>query len=77
MKINPSLKVFVATGLYDSLNSCAGNVQLLNELEPELRGNFTSVCYQGGHAMYHDRDVRLQMKRDIADFIRKGLAEAS
>jgi carboxypeptidase C (cathepsin A) len=71
MRINPSLKVFVATGLYDSLNSCAGNAYLINELDPEIRGNFTLVCYKGGHAMYHDGEVRIQMKNDIADFIQK------
>lgn len=74
MKKNPSLKVFVATGLYDSLNSCAGNAYLVSKLEPEIRENFTLVCYKGGHAMYHDRDVRLQMKNDIAGFIQKVLA---
>ena len=73
MKINPSLKVFVATGLYDSLNSCAGNAYLMSELNPEIRRNFTLVCYNGGHAMYHDEDVRLLMQRDIADFIQKAL----
>jgi len=71
MKINPSLKVFVAAGLYDSLNSCAGNAYLVSELEPEIRGNFTSICYRGGHAMYHDADVRIQMKNDIAEFIKQ------
>ena len=74
MKINPSLKVFVATGLYDSLNSCAGNAYLVSELDPEIRENFTLVCYKGGHTMYHDGDVRLQMKNDIAAFIQKILA---
>jgi carboxypeptidase C (cathepsin A) len=76
MTINPSLKVFVATGLYDSLNSCAGNACLVSELEPEIRENFTLVCYRGGHAMYHDGDVRLQVKRDIASFIEEVLAGA-
>ena len=74
MKINPSLKVFVATGLYDSLNSCVGNAYLVSELDPEFRENFTMVCYKGGHAMYHEGDVRIQMKNDIADFIQRVLA---
>lgn len=77
LNINPSLKIFVATGLFDSLNSCAGNSYLVSELEPEIRGNFTLVCYKGGHAMYHDGDVRLQMKHDIADFIQNVLASDS
>lgn len=77
LKINPSLKVFVATGLYDSLNSCAGNAYLVNQLEPEFRKNFTLACYKGGHAMYHDEDVHLQMKDDIAGFIQKVVADNS
>ncbi len=77
IRINPFLKVFVATGLYDSLNSCAGNAYLVSELAPEIRENFTLVCYKGGHAMYHDGDVRLQMKRDIAGFIQQVLAGAT
>ena len=77
MAINPSIKVFVATGLYDSLNSCSGNSYLVSELEPKIRKNFTLVCYKGGHAMYHDGDVRLQMKRDIAGFIKEVIADAS
>ena len=72
MKINPSLKVFVAAGLYDSLNSCAGNSYLVSELDPEIRENFTLACYEGGHAMYHDGDVRLQIQHDIAEFIKQG-----
>jgi carboxypeptidase C (cathepsin A) len=76
MAINPSLKVLVATGLYDSLNSCAGNSYLVKELEPRFRVNFTLVCYKGGHVMYQDRDVRLQMKGDIVNFIKGALTDA-
>ena len=69
MAIDPSLKAFVAAGLYDSLNSCAGNDYLVSQLEPELKRNITARCYEGGHAMYESPDARRQLKQDISKFI--------
>jgi carboxypeptidase C (cathepsin A) len=69
MAIDPSIKAFVAAGLYDSLNSCAGNAYLVNQLEPALKRNFTAKCYDGGHMMYEGRDARRQLKQDISKFI--------
>ncbi len=68
--IDSSLKAFVAAGLYDSLNSCAGNAYLVNQLEPELKRNVSARCYEGGHMMYESKNARIQLKRDIATFIR-------
>jgi hypothetical protein len=42
MVVNPSLKAFVAFGLYDSLNSCAVQEALVEALEPEYSRRF--VC---------------------------------
>jgi carboxypeptidase C (cathepsin A) len=69
MAIDPSLKAFVAAGLYDSLNSCAGNAHLVSQLEPELKSNITARCYEGGHMMYESHGPRRQLKRDIGKFI--------
>jgi carboxypeptidase C (cathepsin A) len=69
MAIDPSLKAFVAVGLYDSLNSCAGNDYLVSQLEPELKRNITARCYEGGHAMYESPGARRQLKQDIGKFI--------
>src|SRR6266511_2648567 len=69
MAIDPSLKAFVAAGLYDSLNSCAGNDYLVSQLEPELKRNITARCYAGGHAMYESPGPRRQLKQDIGKFI--------
>ena len=74
MAIDPSLKAFVAAGLYDSLNSCAGNAYLVNQLEPELKRNITARCYEGGHAMYESPGARRQLKQDISAFIQGAVA---
>jgi carboxypeptidase C (cathepsin A) len=69
MQINPSLKAFVATGLWDSLNSCAVHDALPSAIEPAIGRNITAACYRGGHMMYDDPAVRLQVTRDIAAFV--------
>ena len=74
MAIDPSLKAFVAAGLYDSLNSCAGNAYLVSQLEPELKRNITAICYYGGHAMYESPGARRQLKQDIGKFIQDTVA---
>ncbi len=75
MAIDPSLKAFVAAGLYDSLNSCAGNAYLVNQLEPELNRNITARCYKGGHAMYESQDPRRQLKQDVGKFIQGAISK--
>jgi carboxypeptidase C (cathepsin A) len=70
LEANPSIRVFVATGLYDSLNSCSLNRHVVGLLDRELQDNFTLVCYPAGHVVYEDRDVRLRMKADVSRFIR-------
>jgi carboxypeptidase C (cathepsin A) len=66
--LNPSLKAFVAAGLYDSLNSCPVNEYLKRTVEPEIARNLSLGCYEGGHMMYEDRGARLQLKRDVDVF---------
>jgi carboxypeptidase C (cathepsin A) len=73
MQINPALRVFVAAGLYDSLNSCAVNAALVPALEPALGANITARCYEGGHMMYEEPRVRSEMTRDVAAFLRRPL----
>ena len=76
MTINPRLKTFVAAGLYDSLNSCAGNAYLVSQLEPQVARNFTIACYTGGHMMYDGRDARDRLKNDVSKFIAGAVAPA-
>lgn len=68
MDLDPGLRTFVATGMYDSLNSCPANSYLLSRLTPGDAGRITFRCYEGGHMMYEDRQPRLDLARDIRRF---------
>jgi len=70
MTIDPGMRVFVATGMYDSLNSCAFNAHLARVLEPSIAARVTTACYVGGHMMYEDEETRVRLKQDIVAFIR-------
>lgn len=70
IELNPRLRVMVAAGLFDSLNSCPANEYVVTHLEPALRDNFTIGCYVGGHMMYEDRDARFRLDRDASRFYR-------
>ena len=69
MRLDPAIKVYVAAGRYDSLNMCEGNVHMSAKLEPPLANRFTHVCYEGGHMMYRDPATRLQLSKDLAQFL--------
>ena len=74
MQIDPSIKVFVAAGLYDSLNSCADNNYLVAHLQPQgFSRNITTECYPAGHMMYDTKEARYQLKRDVAAFERQAV----
>ena len=69
MALDPQLRVLVAAGLYDSLNSCAGNRELQARLDPAIAGRFRFGCYLGGHMMYRDAEARAQLSRDARAFV--------
>jgi len=69
LAMDPATRVYVATGHFDSLNSCALNAHLVAVLPDDLRDNFTLACYEGGHVMYADRGVRRAMRDDVARFV--------
>lgn len=64
----------MAAGLYDSLNSCAANATLVSNLEPELQRNMTAACYEGGHMMYGEPAIRIQVTKDVAAIIKAATA---
>jgi carboxypeptidase C (cathepsin A) len=68
LELDPALRAFVATGVYDSLNSCPGNVYLLSQAPRPLEARVAFRCYEGGHMMYEDRDARFALTRDVAQF---------
>lgn len=67
--LNPKLRVMVAAGLYDSLNSCAANEDVLTRIDPKVAAQFTLRCYSGGHMMYRDEAAHTQLGADIAAFV--------
>jgi carboxypeptidase C (cathepsin A) len=69
LALDPGLKVFVAAGKYDSLNSCADNEWSVAHLEPAVAGNFRLGCYAGGHTMYDTKAARFSLRDDVAAFV--------
>jgi len=69
MRLDKTLRVYVAAGRYDSLNMCEGNVRMSAKLEPDLANRFTQACYEGGHMMYRDPATRLKISQDLAKFL--------
>ena len=69
MRADDALHVFVATGRYDLLNMCEGDVRMTAQLEPALSGRITNRCYDGGHVMYRIESTRLELSRDLDMFV--------
>jgi carboxypeptidase C (cathepsin A) len=67
---NPSMKVFVASGLFDLATPQAATDYTLNHLglSPELRKNITTRRYRAGHMMYLDSASRRELTRDLKEF---------
>ncbi|EJL31615.1 peptidase S10 [Novosphingobium sp. AP12] len=66
----PALRVFVATGLYDSLNSCAANREAARDFPGALAERIEARCYQGGHMMYEDPAESQQFANHLSAFFR-------
>jgi hypothetical protein len=67
--LNPQMKVLVAAGLYDSLNSCAANAETAGRLPAELARAISFRCYAGGHMMYRDEEARRRLSADIREMV--------
>ena len=72
MTKDPGLRVWVATGLYDSLNSCAGNAATIAALPAAIRARFTLRCFAGGHMMYEDPRETQRFGDELAAFLGMG-----
>jgi carboxypeptidase C (cathepsin A) len=77
MRSNPSLRVLVGCGIYDLVCDYYGNAWTASNLDPAIRNNVVARSYPGGHAMYTDPRAQMQLKRDVAEFIRGALAPVS
>ncbi|WP_440958257.1 peptidase S10 [Oceanicaulis sp. LC35] len=69
LEADPRLRIWVAAGLYDSLNSCVGNEAVLTRLPEHAAARITLACYAGGHMMYEDPRVRDRFASDITAFL--------
>lgn len=69
MATNPRLRVFVTCGYYDLVCDVAVNDWIARQLPAELRSRVTVRPYTGGHAVYMDDVARLQLKRDVTEFM--------
>lgn len=72
MTKDPALRVWVATGLYDSLNSCAGNAATVAALPAAIRARFILRCFAGGHMMYEDPQETRRFGDELAAFLGAG-----
>jgi len=70
MRLNPSLRVLVACGIYDLVCDYLGNEWSADHLEPSLRRNVIARSYPGGHAMYTDPRAHMELRRDVMRFVR-------
>ena len=69
LAVNPDLRVLVAAGRYDGFQPCAAGAETESHLPPNLRTAITFKCYAGGHAMYLDEPVRVELSRDVQALI--------
>lgn len=67
--LEPGVRILVAAGRYDSLNSCAGNEEIGRRLTGPLARAMVFRCYGGGHMMYTDEPARLALGHDIAALV--------
>jgi carboxypeptidase C (cathepsin A) len=75
MNKNHSLKLFVASGVYDLATPYFATEYTLNHLhlDPEVRQNITTARYEAGHMMYIHRPSHQKLKKDLAAFYEKAL----
>jgi carboxypeptidase C (cathepsin A) len=70
MQEDPTLRILVVNGEYDTLTTCDDTFYAVSIIEPPLRERVTFKCYIGGHMMYTDKLARQELKRDMAALVR-------
>lgn len=78
MRINPYLKLLSANGYYDMATPFFSTEYDLNHmmLGQELQKNVEFRYYPSGHMVYLNPDALHALKRDVADFINRAVAQA-
>jgi hypothetical protein len=72
-KLNPQLKFLIGAGLYDALNSCTNNEELLRR-NPDIASQFVLKCYLGGHG-FRDPVTAPQFAADLRAFVKDTLGQ--
>ena len=65
LELNPSMRVHIASGSYDSLNNCEATNEQIRRLDAKVRASITNRCYVGGHMFYRDAESRRQFSADL------------
>ncbi|HEX2697468.1 MAG TPA: hypothetical protein VHM28_07130 [Anaerolineales bacterium] len=75
MTYNPYLKVFVANGYYDLGTPYFATEYTFNHLglHESVRKNMSMAYYEAGHMMYLHMPSLIQMKKDLAEFIKSAI----
>jgi carboxypeptidase C (cathepsin A) len=75
MTKSPSLKIMVASGLFDLATPLAGADYTVNQmpLNKELRANISQKYYEGGHMLYLNRPALVQLHADLKAFFESAL----
>jgi len=74
MRLDHTLRVLSACGIYDLVCDYYGNIWSASHLAPPVAANVVVYSYPGGHAMYTDPRAHVQLKADVAEFIRGAVA---
>lgn len=71
MRLNPALKVYVASGAFDLATPYLATRLTLDRmaLPPPLRANIRSLVYPAGHMMYTHPEVLEKMSGDLRAFV--------
>ncbi len=77
MRDNPYLKVFAACGYYDLATPSFAMEYTRDHLNlpPELRKNFTTEFYEGGHMMYVHSPSLKKLRLDLVKFYQDALSD--
>jgi carboxypeptidase C (cathepsin A) len=75
MRRDKAMQVFVATGRFDPLNMCEGDVAATATLTPDLASRIANHCYESGHIVYRDEAARLRFSSDLLNFVQKTVAD--
>lgn len=78
MTQNPSLRVIIASGYYDFATPYFATVYTVDHmaLEPALRANLRLTYYAAGHMMYVHEPSLVQLRADLAAFLRETAGQA-